>query len=84
VPNTEHAVPPLHLRVLRTMTLKMLRAKVLKALKTAGSVPKSTKTLDVSIKMSDDQLLLLETSKDSQEIDWLGVDENAHLYIVCA
>jgi hypothetical protein len=73
----------LQLRVLRRMTLKMLRAKVMKSLKIAGLVPKTTKTLEVSVKMSDDQLLLLEPTKDSQEIDWLGVDEGAHLYIIC-
>jgi hypothetical protein len=74
------AVP---LRILQSMPLKLLRAKVLKTLKTSGTMSKATKSIKLHLKMADDRMLELESEKDAQEVDWLGVDEGSHLYYSC-
>ncbi|KAF9261399.1 hypothetical protein L218DRAFT_870040 [Marasmius fiardii PR-910] len=62
------------LRVLPTMTLKLLRLKIRKLMK----VPPRDE-ITVWVKMPDGQWVELETDRDQQDLDWLGLENGSQV-----
>jgi hypothetical protein len=67
---------PIQLRILRTMSLKMLRQKVGKALKGAGKFEGPVAHMQLALYLLDNSANILEPSQDNQKVDWLGVEDD--------
>jgi hypothetical protein len=62
------------LRVLPTMTLRMFRLKVWKAVKTSRSPYRS---VDMRLRMADGTLAELSTTEDEHDLAWLGFENDS-------
>jgi len=72
------ASPVLPLRVLPTMSLRIFRLKVSKALK----LPKSRNTIALWIKMNDGTYARLdEEDRDNQDLLWWGIEDQSDVFM---
>lgn len=62
-------------RVLPTMALRTLRAKVGKAMKENGKTAK----IDLWLKMGDNTLVELGRERDKQDLAWLGLEDDSQV-----
>lgn len=72
---------PIPLRILKTMSLKMLRQKVKKALKGVVKFEGTVAHMQLALYLLDKSANILEPSQDHQKVDWLGVEDDTTVLV---
>jgi hypothetical protein len=80
VPPASVRGPRAALRVLRTLPLRLLRAKLAKALGRLQPGGGADAT-DVWLAMPDGRVVALERARDAHGLDWVGVEDGAELFV---
>lgn len=75
-----HLPPPYTLRVLPTMSVRLLRPKILKALKLP--VDRTRQGTDsIWMMMGDDTVTKLDLEQETRDLAWWGIQNDSHVVI---
>lgn len=74
--------PPSELRVLPTMSLKLLRLKILKALRIPfDRKPSNHVVFDAWLVMSDDKITKLDMEQEKHDLSWWGLQSGSEIVV---
>lgn len=74
--------PPTELRVLPTMSLKLLRLKILKALRLPlDRKASNVENMDTWLIMNDDKLTKLDMDQENHDLSWWGIQSGSEIVV---
>ena len=74
--------PPFTLRVLPSMTVRLLRAKLLKALKLQTDRIRQGADISIWMVMGDNTLTMLDHEQETHDLAWWGIQNDSHLVVI--